>query len=77
MNEATKSIHHAVTGIVHQLHRALLARLERAWSQSLGDMRTQIGIWLQEFDATLAEQKEEEIVLVRERLADYLESMKM
>ncbi|GKX53404.1 molecular chaperone HscC [Budvicia aquatica] len=59
------------------VNRALLARLERAWSQSLGDMRTQIGIWLQEFDATLAEQKEEEIVLVRERLADYLESMKM
>lgn len=58
-------------------NRALLARLERAWSQSLGDQRMQIGIWLQEFDQTLAEHKEELITQVRERLIDYLNSMKL
>ncbi|MCD1126729.1 molecular chaperone HscC [Jinshanibacter sp. LJY008] len=58
-------------------NRALLARLERAWSQSLGEQRMQIGIWLQEFDQTLAEHKEELITQVRERLIDYLNSMKL
>ncbi|AKJ40743.1 Hsc62 [Pragia fontium] len=58
-------------------NRALMARLERAWSQSLGDERLQIGIWLQEFDETLAAHKEELINEVRERLVDYLDSMKL
>ncbi|AWH88938.1 molecular chaperone HscC [Limnobaculum parvum] len=58
-------------------NRVLLARLERAWSQSLGEQRIQIGIWLQEFDQTLVEHKEEQITQVRDRLIGYLNSMKL
>lgn len=58
-------------------NRALVARLERAWSQSLGDERLQIGIWLQEFDEVLASHKEEDVNEVRERLVSYLDSMKL
>lgn len=48
-------------------NRTLLARLERAWMQSLGDERDQIGSWLDAFNAVLARQQAGEIS--RERLA--------
>jgi molecular chaperone HscC len=58
-------------------NRALLARLERAWTQTLGDKRQQIGFWIQEFEATLAEQKEEQISETHRRLSEYLDGMKL
>ncbi|MEE1886920.1 molecular chaperone HscC [Pseudomonas carassii] len=48
-------------------NRTLLARLERAWMQSLGDERELIGSWLDAFNAVLAGQQAGEIS--RERLA--------
>lgn len=58
-------------------NRALRARLERAWAQTLGNERMQIGIWLTEFDELLSEHRVEEIASVRDRLMEYLDSMKL
>jgi molecular chaperone HscC len=53
-------------------NRNLLARLEKAWAQSLGDTRGQIGVWLEEFEKELASQQESRISPLRQRLEGLL-----
>lgn len=59
------------------INRALLARLERAWAQTLGDKRQQIGFWIQEFESVLADQKSDAITDAHKRLSDYLDDMQL
>ncbi|VTR61873.1 Hsc62 [Serratia fonticola] len=56
-------------------NRTLQARLEKAWAQSLGDERMQIGLWLQEFEAVLVSQQEQKIQPIRLRLERFLDEM--
>ncbi|MGF6191848.1 Hsp70 family protein [Serratia sp. 2723] len=56
-------------------NRTLQARLEKAWAQSLGDERMQIGLWLQEFEAVLVSQQEQRIQPIRLRLERFLDEM--
>ncbi|MNR60010.1 hypothetical protein D3C85_1814030 [compost metagenome] len=57
-------------------NRTLLARLERAWAQSLGAERDAIGDWLNEFSAILAGQESTEIAGARQRLIEALDDMR-
>ncbi|MNS88489.1 Chaperone protein HscC [compost metagenome] len=57
-------------------NRTLLARLERAWMQSLGDEREQIGRWLDDFSNALAGQQADQISTQRKRLSEALEQLR-
>lgn len=57
-------------------NRTLLARLERAWMQSLGAEREQIGQWLDEFQSLLGAQQEQPIAAARQRLEQELEALR-
>ncbi|MNZ47892.1 Chaperone protein HscC [compost metagenome] len=57
-------------------NRTLLARLERAWMQSLGDDRERIGSWLDDFSSALASQQPEQISRQRQRLSEALEQLR-
>ncbi|MGY4489941.1 Hsp70 family protein [Pseudomonas sp. TE3610] len=55
-------------------NRALLARLERAWAQSLGEQRDQVGDWLAEFTRVLASQDADAIGRQRQLLSQGLDA---
>lgn len=57
-------------------NRTLLARLERAWMQSLGDERDLIGSWLDAFNAVLAGQQAAEISRQRLQLSQALDELR-
>jgi len=57
-------------------NRTLLARLERAWMQSLGDERELIGNWLDAFNAVLAAQQAGEISRERQALSQALDELR-
>ncbi|WP_085706968.1 molecular chaperone HscC [Pseudomonas sp. B35(2017)] len=56
-------------------NRTLLARLERAWAQSLGDERQRIADWLDAFTTVLAGQRPSEIASQRNRLNQALDQL--
>ena len=56
-------------------NRTLLARLERAWMQTLGTEREQIGQWLDEFQSVLGAQQEQPITAARQRLEQALDAL--
>ncbi|RIA19331.1 molecular chaperone HscC [Ectopseudomonas oleovorans] len=57
-------------------NRTLLARLERAWMQTLGAEREQIGLWLDEFQSVLGAQLEQPIAAARQRLEQQLDALR-
>ncbi|WP_244229912.1 molecular chaperone HscC [Ectopseudomonas khazarica] len=57
-------------------NRTLLARLERAWMQTLGAEREQIGQWLDEFQSVLGTQQEQPITAARQRLEQQLQALR-
>lgn len=57
-------------------NRTLLARLERAWMQTLGAEREQIGQWLDEFQNVLGTQQEQPITAARQRLEQQLQTLR-
>ncbi len=57
-------------------NRTLLARLERAWMQTLGAEREQIGQWLDEFQSVLGAQQEQPIAAARQRLEQQLDALR-
>lgn len=57
-------------------NRTLLARLERAWMQTLGAEREQIGQWLDEFQSVLGAQQEQPISAARQRLEQALDALR-
>lgn len=57
-------------------NRTLLARLERAWMQTLGTEREQIGQWLDEFQSVLGAQQEQPITAARQRLEQELDALR-
>lgn len=57
-------------------NRTLLARLERAWMQSLGDERELIGSWLDTFNGVLAGQQAGEISRQRQQLSQALDELR-
>ncbi|MHC6224493.1 Hsp70 family protein [Pseudomonas sp. X10] len=57
-------------------NRTLLARLERAWMQSLGDERELIGTWLDAFNAVLASQQASDISRQRQQLSQALDELR-
>lgn len=57
-------------------NRTLLARLERAWMQSLGDERELIGGWLDAFNNVLARQQASEINRERQALSQALDELR-
>jgi len=57
-------------------NRTLLARLERAWMQTLGAEREQIGLWLDEFQSVLGAQQEQPIAAARQRLEQQLDALR-
>lgn len=57
-------------------NRTLLARLERAWMQTLGAEREQIGQWLDEFQNVLGTQQEQPITAARQRLEQQLQALR-
>ncbi|WP_192984388.1 molecular chaperone HscC [Pseudomonas sp. EggHat1] len=57
-------------------NRTLLARLERAWMQTLGTEREQIGQWLDEFQSVLGAQQEQPITAARQRLEQALDALR-
>ncbi|WP_417702804.1 Hsp70 family protein [Pseudomonas sp.] len=57
-------------------NRTLLARLERAWMQTLGAEREQIGQWLDEFQSVLGAQQEQPITAARQRLEQALDALR-
>ncbi|AZD34918.1 Chaperone protein HscC [Pseudomonas chlororaphis subsp. aurantiaca] len=58
-------------------NRTLLARLERAWAQSLGDEREQIADWLGTFIAVLGGQQPTEIASHRTQLNKALDQLRL
>ncbi|MED7666881.1 molecular chaperone HscC [Pseudomonas moraviensis subsp. stanleyae] len=58
-------------------NRTLLARLERAWMQSLGDERARIAEWMDTFNTVLAGQQPSEIASHRSALNDALDQMRL
>jgi molecular chaperone HscC len=58
-------------------NRTLLARLERAWTQSLGDEREQIANWLDAFAAVLGGQQPVEIASHRSQLNEALDQLRL
>ena len=80
-DEARQASHERLAGLkIHPRdalpNRTLLARLERAWAQSLGAERDAIGDWLKEFSAILAGQESSEIAGARQRLIEALDDMR-
>lgn len=57
-------------------NRTLLARLERAWMQSLGTERERIAEWLHGFTAVLADQQPAQIASQRSQLNDTLDELR-
>lgn len=57
-------------------NRTLLARLERAWMQSLGDERELIGGWMDAFNNVLARQQASEINRERQALSQALDELR-
>jgi molecular chaperone HscC len=58
-------------------NRTLLARLERAWMQTLGDERARIAEWMDTFNTVLAGQQASEIASHRSALNDALDQMRL
>ncbi|WP_097302719.1 molecular chaperone HscC [Pseudomonas chlororaphis] len=58
-------------------NRTLLARLERAWMQSLGDERERIADWLDTFTAVLGGQQPTEIASHRTQLNKALDQLRL
>ncbi|MCR8932001.1 MULTISPECIES: molecular chaperone HscC [unclassified Pseudomonas] len=58
-------------------NRTLLARLERAWMQSLGSQREQIAEWLHSFTTVLGGQQSAEIANQRSALNDALDELRL
>ncbi|TPG79665.1 molecular chaperone HscC [Pseudomonas arsenicoxydans] len=58
-------------------NRTLLARLERAWMQSLGEEREQIASWLDTFTAVLGGQQSVEIASHRSQLEKALDELRL
>jgi len=58
-------------------NRTLLARLERAWTQSLGDERERIADWLDAFTAVLSGQQSVEISSHRSQLNNALDELRL
>ena len=58
-------------------NRTLLARLERAWMQSLGDEREQIAEWLYSFTRVLGDQQSAEIASHRTQLNEALDELRL
>lgn len=58
-------------------NRTLLARLERAWMQSLGDERARIAEWMDTFNTVLAGQQPGAIASHRSALNDALDQMRL
>lgn len=58
-------------------NRTLLARLERAWMQSLGDERARIAEWMDTFNTVLAGQQASAIASHRSALNDALDQMRL
>jgi len=58
-------------------NRTLLARLEKAWAQSLGDQRSQIGYWLGEFENILLSQQDPLIDPLRIQISAYLDDINL
>lgn len=58
-------------------NRTLLARLERAWAQSLGDEREQIADWLGTFTAVLGGQQPAQIASHRTQLNKALDQLRL
>ncbi|MDR9862610.1 Hsp70 family protein [Pseudomonas baetica] len=56
-------------------NRTLLAKLERAWMQSLGDERQRIAEWLDSFTSVLGGQRSEEIASHRSQLNKVLDEL--
>lgn len=80
-DDARQASHERLAGLkIHPRdalpNRTLLARLERAWAQSLGAERDAIGDWLNEFSAILAGQESTEIAGARQRLIEALDDMR-
>ena len=57
-------------------NRTLLARLERAWMQSLGDERARIAEWMDTLNTVLAGQQASEIASHRSALNDALDQLR-
>lgn len=57
-------------------NRTLLARLERAWMQSLGEEREQIRYWLDEFNSVLGGQHPSTIASHRKQLNEALDELR-
>ncbi|WP_256811261.1 molecular chaperone HscC [Pseudomonas siliginis] len=58
-------------------NRTLLARLERAWMQTLGDERARIAEWMDTFNTVLAGQQASEIASHRSALNEALDQMRL
>jgi molecular chaperone HscC len=58
-------------------NRTLLARLERAWTQSLGEERQRIADWLDSFTTVLGGQRSEEIASHRSQLNKVLDELRL
>jgi molecular chaperone HscC len=58
-------------------NRTLLARLERAWTQSLGEERQRIADWLDSFNTMLGGQRSEEIASHRSQLNKVLDELRL
>ncbi|WP_426783906.1 Hsp70 family protein [Pseudomonas atacamensis] len=58
-------------------NRTLLARLERAWMQTLGDERARIAEWMDTFNTVLTGQQASEIASHRSALNDALDQMRL
>ncbi|CAI8829644.1 chaperone protein HscC [Pseudomonas sp. IT-347P] len=58
-------------------NRTLLARLERAWTQSLGEERQRIADWLDSFSTVLGGQRSEEIASHRLQLNKVLDELRL
>ncbi|AIR89860.1 molecular chaperone HscC [Pseudomonas cremoricolorata] len=79
--EARQASHERLSGLkIHPRdtlpNRTLLARLERAWMQALGDERELIGNWLDTFNGVLAGQQSSEINRQRQALSQALDELR-
>lgn len=79
--EARQASHERLSGLkIHPRdtlpNRTLLARLERAWMQALGDERELIGSWLDTFNGVLAGQQSSEISRQRQALSQALDELR-
>ncbi|WP_028696880.1 molecular chaperone HscC [Pseudomonas cremoricolorata] len=80
-SEARQASHERLSGLkIHPRdtlpNRTLLARLERAWMQALGDERELIGSWLDTFNGVLAGQQSSEITRQRQALSQALDELR-